>query len=128
MRHFQSKWLPAGSVNQVDDLSHRSIEQAVANALRSPQPVQIVFRSPWQHTSEQLREERRFGARARRLRDRADREEWTSSDLYTAMNNGCRIGRVTLRRNGLHPIQPIELTSEARRLFVRAMNARIGGA
>lgn len=55
----------------------------------------VAWRLPWCLPSvSELREERRVGQRARRLRDRAEGEGWTRPELYTAINNGCRIGRV----------------------------------
>lgn len=105
-KHFGSDCPPSVGVHHVDDLSRRSIEQAVSSALISPEPVQIIFRSPWQHTSEQLREEYRIEQRRRRLFQRAVNDDWTTSELYTAINNGCRIGRVYV----LRPCGPFRCT------------------
>lgn len=81
----------------------------------------IQFLSPY----EKGREERLYILRARRMRDRADREGWTSSELYTAINNGCCIGRVTMKEVSFHVRLHARQHNEA---MLRAMVARIGGS
>ena len=109
MRHFQSKWLPSGSVIQGEE------------------PLWPGSRIQFLPPREKGRERRLYMKRARRLRDRADREGWTSSELYMAMNNGCRIGRVTVKQVSFDDALHAQRMSAARTALLRAMAAGIGG-
>ena len=105
-KHFGPDCPPSIGAYHVDDLSRRSMEQAASRVLISPDPVQINFRLPSQNISKRQREEDRIEQRRFRLVQRAVHDDWTTSELYTAINNGCRIGRVYV----LRPCGPFRCT------------------